>query len=82
YLLWEKIKAKGAIVWAFILDENHRGKWYWSKLYEHFEKNVKNAGWEWIYLIARANNEKLRDFYTKRGFIEWTKNIEYTKEFL
>lgn len=81
YLLWEKLKAKWVIIWSFSIDEKFRWKWFWTQLLKKFEYNVKKDWCKWIYLVGRAGNEKLRNFYLKNNYIEGTKNIEFVKEF-
>lgn len=79
YLLWEKLKSQWSIIWSLWIDEKYRWKWFWTQLLKQFEKTVKINWWKWIYLVARANKEKLKQFYKKNGFTAWETNIEYAK---
>ncbi|MDD5212945.1 MAG: GNAT family N-acetyltransferase [Candidatus Gracilibacteria bacterium] len=81
YLLGEKLKAKGSIVWSMGIQKEYRGKGIGSKLLKTFEKNIQDDGYEWTYLVGRTESEELKHFYSKNGFSVGKNNTEYEKFF-
>ncbi|MDP2103750.1 MAG: GNAT family N-acetyltransferase [Candidatus Gracilibacteria bacterium] len=79
YLLGEKLKAGGVIIWSLGIDEKYRRKGLGTQLLKKLEYNAKKDGCKWIYLVGRANKEGLKKFYLKNGFSVGERNLEYTK---
>ena len=79
WILGEPLKSLGAALWFFIVDEQFRKQGIGSKLYDEYENHMRQAGREWIYLVAHVENSLGKDFYIKKGFIQGEPHFEMAK---
>jgi N-acetylglutamate synthase-like GNAT family acetyltransferase len=78
YLVAEKLKAKGAIVWYLAVKEKYRNHGIGHQLLEEFEKRCRKHKPEWINLYALESPNTLK-FYKSSGFSAGEKEEEFTK---
>lgn len=81
YILGEQVVGKWSIVWSISVDENHRWKWIGQKMVEEFQNILHQRGGEWMNLIWKADEPRLKHFYKKCGFDCGNNYIEYDKFF-
>lgn len=79
WILGEPLKSHGAALWFFVVDEQYRKQGFGSKLYDEFEKHMREAGREWIFLTSHLENPIAQDFYLKKGFIKGEPHFEMAK---
>lgn len=79
WILGEPLKSHGAGLWFFIIDEKFRKQGIGTMLYDEFEKHMRAAGREWIFLTSHITNAVAGDFYLKKGFVKGEPHYEMAK---
>jgi ribosomal protein S18 acetylase RimI-like enzyme len=78
YLVSEKLKAKGAVIWYFVVKKEFRNQGIGRAMLEKLEDNCRKRGIEWIYFYAVENKHTLK-FYKSMGYKMGPKETECIK---
>jgi ribosomal protein S18 acetylase RimI-like enzyme len=78
YLIAEKVKAGGAIIWYLAIEKKHRNQGLGRKLLSEFENRCRKNRIEWINLYA-LENKKTLGFYKSMGYSFGEKEREIIK---
>ncbi len=78
-VIGEKLKGGGVMIWAIVVDKEHRGKKIGGKLLREFERNAKKDKCSWLILYATTKNKRSLGFYKKHKFSAGQKLVECLK---
>jgi len=78
YLVAEKLRARGAIIWYLAIKAKYRDHGLGHQLLNEFEKRCHKHKLEWINLYALKNKHTL-DFYKNSGYSAGENEEEFTK---
>ena len=78
YLVAEKLKAGGAVIWYLAVKPKYRGQGFGHELMLEFEKRCRKNKIEWILLHALKNKVTIK-FYQSLGFSGGEQEQEYIK---
>ncbi len=78
YLVAEKLKARGAIIWYLAVKPKYRGQGLGHQLLTEFESRCRRHKIEWIDLYA-LDHKKTLNFYKSLGYSEGEREKEFIK---
>jgi len=78
YLLAEKLRARGAVIWYLAIKAKYRDHGLGHQLLIEFEKRCRQHKIEWIDLYA-LRNKKTMDFYKSLGYSGGEDEKEFIK---
>lgn len=78
YLVAEKLRAAGAIIWYLAIKPEYRDHGLGHRLLGEFENRCRKNGIEWIDLYS-LENKKTLNFYKSMGYDSGEKEVEQIK---
>lgn len=78
YLVAEKLRARGAVIWYLMVTPKYRNLGLGHKLLEEFEVRCRKNKIEWINLYA-LDNKKTKNFYKDLGYSSGEREKEFIK---
>lgn len=78
YLVAEKLRARGAVIWYLAVKSKYRDQGLGHKLMAEFEKRCRRNKIEWIDLYAIEDKHTLK-FYKSLGYSAGGKEEEFIK---
>jgi len=67
YLVAEKLRARGTVIWYLAIKSKYRGQGLGHKLLGEFENRCRKNGVEWINMYV-LENKKTLNFYKSMGY--------------
>lgn len=79
FLIAERVKANGALLWYLAVKKNERGQGGGKKLLNEFEKRCRKNKIEWIILYCPVKIRGAKLFYKKNGYAKGICLVEFER---